>query len=46
MRGASVPAGWQGGLPFRYRVTGGEELRVRLHVEQTRALRKTFNVVR
>ena len=45
MKGAAVPKGWQGALPFAYRVTGGPELRVRLKVEQKRELTRTFNVV-
>jgi N-acetylated-alpha-linked acidic dipeptidase len=45
MKGESVPNDWQGGLPFRYRLTGGEDLRVRIKVEQDRAIRKTHNVV-
>lgn len=45
MRGESVPADWQGGMPFRYRLTGGDDLRVRLAVEQTRELVETANVL-
>lgn len=45
MRGDSVPGEWQGGLPFRYRLSGGAELRVRLAVEQRRRLVPTANVV-
>ncbi len=45
MRGEPVPAGWQGGLPFTYRVTSGDGLRVRLMVEQKRELTKVYNVV-
>lgn len=45
MKGAAVPAGWQGGLPFPYRLTGGAELKVRLHVEQERFIGKTYNVI-
>ncbi len=36
---------WQGGLPTPYRLAGGADLKVRLHVEQTRAITKTANVV-
>lgn len=36
---------WQGGLPTPYRLTGGPDLRVRLKVEQSRAITKTANVV-
>ncbi|MDJ0973761.1 MAG: M28 family peptidase [Planctomycetota bacterium] len=46
MRGQDVPAGWQGGLPFRYRVTQGDApFRVRLQVEQERRIAKTANVL-
>ena len=38
MTGKPVPAGWQGGLPFAYRLTGGDALRVRLRVEQERRI--------
>lgn len=45
MTGAEVPGGWQGGLPMRYRLTGGRDLRVKLEVEQTRDIVKTANVL-
>lgn len=45
MRGQSVPGDWQGGMPFRYRLEGGPELRVRLMVTQRRELVETANVV-
>ncbi|MBL0927584.1 MAG: M28 family peptidase, partial [Phycisphaerales bacterium] len=45
MKGAAVPEGWQGGLPFTYRVEGGPELKVRLVVRQDRGIHKTANVV-
>jgi len=45
MRGAAVPQGWQGGLPFAYRLTGGPEIAVRLHVEQELGQVSTANVV-
>ncbi|MCH8006495.1 MAG: M28 family peptidase [Planctomycetes bacterium] len=45
MRGPAVPQGWQGGLPFAYRLTGGEDLTVRLAVRQRRALVKSANVL-
>ena len=44
MSGPVVPEEWQGGLPFNYRLTGGEDLRVRLRVEQERSLVETYNV--
>lgn len=45
MTGAPVPDGWKGGLPFDYRLTGGDALRVRLMVKQEREVRRTANVV-
>ncbi|MEM6704396.1 MAG: M28 family peptidase [Acidobacteriota bacterium] len=45
MKGPEVPNDWQGGLPFRYRLTGGSDLSVRLNVQQIREIRKTHNVV-
>jgi len=45
MRGESAPGDWQGGLPLRYRLTGGDALRVRILVQQELALRKTHNVL-
>lgn len=45
MRGHEVPEGWQGGLPLRYRVEGGPELRVRMRVEQPREIVRVENVV-
>ena len=45
MAGAPVPSGWQGGLPFTYRVAGGPGLTVRLRVEQPKALVPVVDVV-
>ena len=45
MQGEAVPNGWQGGLPFAYRVTGGSDLTVRLRVNQPKALTRATNVV-
>ena len=46
MEGPPVPDDkWQGGLPFNYRLTGGDALRVRLKVEQAAGLTRTANVV-
>lgn len=45
MRGPGVPQGWQGGLPFAYRLTGGEHLEVALEVRQERAIVPTANVI-
>mgnify|MGYP001627219321 CR=1 FL=1 len=45
MKGKAVPAGWQGGLPFTYRLDGGSELKVRLKVDQKRGMIRANNVV-
>jgi N-acetylated-alpha-linked acidic dipeptidase len=45
MDGKPVPAGWQGGLPFTYRLEGGPELKVRLKVEQEQGFVRANNVV-
>ncbi|MGC4023198.1 MAG: hypothetical protein QM734_15265 [Cyclobacteriaceae bacterium] len=34
MKGKPVPAGWQGGLPYTYRIEGGTDLKVRVNVVQ------------
>lgn len=45
MTGEQAPSGWQGGLDFRYRVTGGESVTVTMAVEQVRELTTTWNVI-
>lgn len=45
MKGDPVPVAWQGGLPFTYRVTGGEALNVRLMVDQKRDFERVNNVI-
>ena len=45
MKGEAVPNGWQGGLPFTYRLTGGEGLKVRLMVDQKREFVRVNNVI-
>ncbi|MFZ4574141.1 MAG: M28 family peptidase [Phycisphaerales bacterium] len=45
MTGAEAPKEWQGGLPLTYRYEGGDELRVRLKVEQRREIKQTSNVL-
>jgi len=45
MEGRPVPNGWQGGLPFTYRVEGGESLQMRLKVEQEKKISRINNVV-
>ena len=44
MKGEEVLQEWQGALPFRYRLAGGPDLKVRIKVEQKRELTRTFNV--
>ncbi|MBC3785226.1 M28 family peptidase [Spirosoma utsteinense] len=41
----SVPAGWQGGLPYTYRLEGGPALKVRLMVKQELAIQRIYQVV-
>lgn len=45
MKGAVVPPDWQGGLPYTYRLDGGEALTVRLMVDQKRDFVRVNNVV-
>jgi N-acetylated-alpha-linked acidic dipeptidase len=45
MEGPPVPASWQGGLPFTYRLTGGAALTVRVFVDQPHRLTRIRNVV-
>jgi N-acetylated-alpha-linked acidic dipeptidase len=45
MDGKPVPSGWQGGLPFTYRLDGGEDLKVRLKVHQDQGFVRANNVV-
>jgi N-acetylated-alpha-linked acidic dipeptidase len=45
MTGKPVPAGWQGGLPYTYRLEGGNELTVRVNVMQKREIQRVYNVV-
>ena len=45
MDGEAVPSGWQGGLPFTYRVTGGEGLTVRLRVDQPLDFVRATNII-
>lgn len=45
MTGEPVPGGWQGGLPFTYRLTGGSELQVHLEVDQPHDFTRITNVV-
>ncbi|MBL7876838.1 MAG: M28 family peptidase [Cyclobacteriaceae bacterium] len=40
-----VPSGWQGGLPYTYRLEGGPELKVRINVTQKREIQRVYNVV-
>lgn len=45
MNGDAVPAGWQGGLPFTYRVAGGESLTVELAVDQPKGITRATNII-
>lgn len=45
MTGKVVPTGWQGGLPYTYRLEGGSELTVRVNVTQKREIQRVYNVV-
>lgn len=45
MKGEPAPAGWGGGLDVPYRLTGGPELRVRVHVRQPKGLVRAVNVI-
>jgi N-acetylated-alpha-linked acidic dipeptidase len=45
MTGDMAPESWQGGLDMPYRLTGGEELTVRVRVNQPKALTRATNVV-
>jgi len=45
MTGETGPEAWQGGLDMPYRILGGEELTVRVRVNQPKALTRAINVV-
>jgi N-acetylated-alpha-linked acidic dipeptidase len=45
MQGATVPEGWQGGLPYTYRLTGGPDLLVNLVVDQPQGIKRITNVI-
>lgn len=45
MKGDPVPQDWQGGLPFTYRLTGGDQLEVKLKVDQPHDFTRITNVV-
>ncbi|GAA0877066.1 transferrin receptor-like dimerization domain-containing protein [Algoriphagus jejuensis] len=45
MTGSEVPEAWQGGFDFKYRVTGGSELKVRVMVDQKPEFIRANNVV-
>ncbi len=45
MEGEAAPEDWSGGLPVTYRLVGGEELTVRVRVNQPKALTRAVNVV-
>lgn len=45
MKGKPVPAGWQGGLPYTYRLEGGAALTLRVKVDQPKEITRIHNVV-
>ncbi len=45
MTGEAAPEDWQGGLDLTYRIIGGEDLTVRVRVDQPKALTRAINVV-
>ena len=45
MSGAPVPATWQGGLPFTYRLEGGDQLTIRVKVDQPIDFTRVANIV-
>ncbi|MCC5941297.1 MAG: M28 family peptidase [Balneolaceae bacterium] len=45
MKGEAVPQSWQGGLPFTYRLTGGDQLKVNLKVDQPHDFTRITNVI-
>jgi N-acetylated-alpha-linked acidic dipeptidase len=45
MKGKPVPQEWQGGLPYTYRLEGGDELTVRLYVDQPKEFVRVSNLV-
>jgi N-acetylated-alpha-linked acidic dipeptidase len=45
MTGSEAPEAWQGGLDFKYRITGGEGLKVRVMVDQKPEFIRANNVI-
>ena len=45
IEGSAVPDGWQGGLPFAYRIGGTEEVVVRVRTLSDWRVRKIYNVI-
>jgi N-acetylated-alpha-linked acidic dipeptidase len=45
MKGKPVPMGWQGGLPYTYRIEGGSDLRVRVNVQQEKKIQRVYNII-
>lgn len=45
MTGKPVPSGWQGGLPYTYRLEGGPALKVRVNVKQEKKIQRVYDVV-
>lgn len=40
-----APKGWQGGLPYTYRIEGGDDLKIRVQVSQKRKMQRVYNVI-
>ncbi len=45
MKGKPVPAAWQGGLPYTYRIEGGPDLKVRVNVKQEHKTQRVYNII-
>ncbi len=45
MTGQPVPASWQGGLPYTYRLEGGSSLKIHIRVKQERKIQRVYNIV-
>ncbi len=45
MEGEPVPEGWQGGFDYQYSLTGGDELKVSLKVDQPYEIKRIANVI-
>jgi N-acetylated-alpha-linked acidic dipeptidase len=45
MTGAAAPDAWRSGIDVTHRITGGDELAVRVHVQQRRDFTRAVNVI-